>query len=80
MTRASKWFAEKAKETEEWYRKEAEKIVFNNKLLLEEDGNDIYVTDEGKRQFLHTIEKKKKKWYEIWYKLKNIYPYTTSLP
>lgn len=64
--------AEWTKTREIWYRKEAEKMLFERELTLSVEDDEVYLTLEDiKAQFL-TITKPKATWYEIWLKLKSV--------
>jgi hypothetical protein len=56
----------------DWYRKACETILYDRKLSIIEDGNQIFLKSEADTSHLVDITNPKTKWFELWLKLKEV--------
>ena len=54
------------------FERDCNDILFDRKMKLEIEGNDVYLLNGDRRTHLHTITNPKTKWFEIWLKLREV--------
>ncbi|KAA9037250.1 hypothetical protein FW778_17640 [Ginsengibacter hankyongi] len=69
--RQSLKFANWTKTTEEWYQKESDKILYRKKSGIILDNDLVFTVIDNHKQFLLKIDNPKKKWFQIWLKLRD---------
>jgi hypothetical protein len=56
----------------DWYREECEKILFDKKFTVFEEGNRIFLKSETSTAHLLDVTNPKTKWFELWLKLEEM--------
>lgn len=72
MKRASVSKANWSEIRESDYNEYCDQILFDKKLQLVINDNEVYIKSDNEEIFLLKISKPKSMWYEIWLQLKSI--------